>query len=295
VTSSVVLYSKTFVPSLKVVNLVSSDDLEDAILLALSSGTPCKTPKDLFSMVRCYYPDVGFPKIRYALKSLLEKGFITYSHKYAASQLELNYKRAFTICDRLMIWPFENIKEKPFGGAILHLESGAAFGDGNHPTTRLSLKALDFALQSIKDQSVLCEMAALDIGTGSGVLAIAAVLLGVGRALGLDTDPAACHEAMHNVLRNSLEGKVHISNQPLEQFSNQTFGLILANLRPPTLRKLFPLMRRVTEPRGIWVLSGFRPEEKNSLFANLHESEFLFWMGEEHNWAAAAVSVGAGV
>ena len=71
----------------------------------------------------------------------------------------------------------------------MNLETGGPFGDGNHPTTRQSLKALDFALQSIKDQSVVCEMAAFDIGTGSGVLAIAAVLLGVGRAWGLDTDP----------------------------------------------------------------------------------------------------------
>jgi ribosomal protein L11 methyltransferase len=277
------------------VNLPSLDDLENAILQVLSSGTPCKTPNDLFTSVRWYHPDIGFPKIRYALKSLLDKGLITYSHKNAASQLELNYKHAVIISQRLMIWPFEKKMEKSFDGAILHLQSGAAFGDGNHPTTRLSLKALDFALQSIRDQTDLSEMTALDIGTGSGVLAIAAVLLGIGGAWGLDTDPVACHEALHNVMRNGLEGNVHISNQPLESFSYQTFGLILANLRPPTLKKLFPLMRRVTEPRGIWVLSGFRPEENNALFSNLNESDCPFWKGEEHNWAAAAISVGSGV
>lgn len=272
--------------------MVSSEDLENAILMVLSAGSQCKTPKDLFTRVRHYHPDAGFSKIQLALKSLLCKGSITYSHQNAATQVELNYRNFFKISNRLMITPFKKEEDRSFSGAILHLEVGAAFGAGNHPTTRLSLKGLDFVVQSIGCPAVLSEKAVLDIGTGSGVLAIAAVLLGVGYALGLDTDALACHEAMQNVIRNGLEGKVHISNQPLEKISDQTFDLILANLRPPTLKILFPLMRRCSGSRGTWVLSGFRPEEKESLFSNLHPSDCLLWEAEEHNWAAAAVSVG---
>ena len=74
----------------------------------------------------------------------------------------------------------------------------------------------------------------MDIGTGTGVLAIAAALLGTGRVLALDIDPSARTEAAANVAANGLTGKIQITDTPMDRVQG-SFSLVLANLRPPTL------------------------------------------------------------
>jgi ribosomal protein L11 methyltransferase len=101
---------------------------------------------------------------------------------------------------------------------------------------------------------------ALDIGTGSGVLAIAAILLGINRAIGIDIDSVARSEAKKSILINNLSSRIDIHNLSLDDIDQQ-FSLITANLRYPTLKKLYFRLNHITEPKAAVVVSGLKTTE----------------------------------
>ena len=100
----------------------------------------------------------------------------------------------------------------------------------------------------------------LDIGTGSGVLALAAAKLGAAKVVAMDIDTLALHEARNNILLNALEGKIVVTGKPLENFAGTSFDLIMANLRPPTLRQILPKVEGLSTKNSYWILSGFRQD-----------------------------------
>lgn len=107
------------------------------------------------------------------------------------------------------------------------IEPGLAFGTGSHATTRGCLIALERLLQ-VGDTL-------LDVGTGSGVLALASIKLRAAQALGIDTDSQALLNARRNAQLNQAEGKVCFLEMPLERLRYGSFDLIVANLDFPTL------------------------------------------------------------
>lgn len=132
----------------------------------------------------------------------------------------------------------------------LLLDPGMAFGTGTHPTTRLSLEALEQHLQPG------CHV--LDLGTGSGILAIAAVKLGASRVLGVDIDPVAIESAQNNLLRNKVESQVDLEKGSLQDCPpNTKFDLVVANILTPILLQLLDqgLSERVLKG-GLIILSG---------------------------------------
>src|SRR5690606_26186221 len=90
--------------------------------------------------------------------------------------------------------------------AIVRLDPGLAFGSGTHPTTALCLRWLD----SLADQGVLQGAPVLDFGCGSGILALAALKLGAGQAVGVDNDPQALQATMDNAERNGADGRLAV-------------------------------------------------------------------------------------
>jgi ribosomal protein L11 methyltransferase len=101
---------------------------------------------------------------------------------------------------------------------------------------------------------------ALDIGTGSGILAIAAAKLGAANVVAVDIDPLALHEARNNILLNDLEQAIVVTDEPLENLSGTSFELIMANLRPPTLKQILPEVEALSSKKCYWILSGFRQD-----------------------------------
>jgi ribosomal protein L11 methyltransferase len=129
------------------------------------------------------------------------------------------------------------------------------------------------------------ETAVLDIGTGSGVLVIAAVKLGIQTGLGLDLDPCALWEAKANVHLNGLDDRIVISDCPAEDVQ-ETFTLIAANLRPPTLLRLAPTIAGLAGPNGALVLSGIRAGEHHEVLSAFHGLNFeREWIEKEEEWA----------
>src|SRR6185295_13781843 len=101
---------------------------------------------------------------------------------------------------RVVIRPTWREHEPLPGDVVVALDPGMAFGTGLHPTTRLCLAALD----RLADQGEVVGRRVLDVGCGSGILALAAVLLGADVAVGVDTDPIAIEATLANAARNDL-------------------------------------------------------------------------------------------
>ena len=134
---------------------------------------------------------------------------------------------------------------------VLALDPGMAFGTGLHPTTRLCLAALE----RVAEEGRLDRARVLDVGCGSGILAIAALKLGGGKALGVDTDPIAVESTVANAARNALHGRLTAREGSLPTGEPQ-FDVVLANLVAGVLIPLAPTLRAELTPGGTLVASG---------------------------------------
>ncbi|MGI8658706.1 MAG: 50S ribosomal protein L11 methyltransferase [Candidatus Limnocylindria bacterium] len=131
--------------------------------------------------------------------------------------------------------------------AVIVLDPGMAFGSGLHPTTRGCLDMI----QEIDPMP----SSVLDVGCGSGVLSLAAIKLGAGRAVAIDTDPLAVEATRASAVRNGIGGLVEVRSGTLDDGDDQ-YPLILANLVAAVLVELAPRLGRHLAPGGILVASG---------------------------------------
>ncbi len=159
---------------------------------------------------------------------------------------------------RLLIVPsWEKVQPCP-DDLVLHLDPGMAFGTGGHETTRLCLELLE---QIMDNMPTLLTPSVLDLGTGSGILAMAAVQLGAGRVCAVDIDPDAVEVARENLAINGLLEQVECSTTPLESLSG-SFDVILANILAEELVRLAPALAERLAPGGSLVLSGILGEKE---------------------------------
>jgi ribosomal protein L11 methyltransferase len=147
------------------------------------------------------------------------------------------------ISDRLWIVPTWCEPPEP-GAIILRLDPGLAFGTGSHPTTRLCLGWLDRHLPA--------GATVIDYGCGSGILAVAAALLGAGRVVGIDIDPQAVTASRDNAIANGVTAEFHDA-RPV---ALPPADVVVANILANPLRVLAPLLIGLMKPGGHIVLSG---------------------------------------
>ena len=131
----------------------------------------------------------------------------------------------------------------------LRLTDSAAFGTGLHPTTAMCLEAIEEALEPAPPSALL------DVGTGSGVLALAALLMGVPQALGIDIDAEALRAAAENARLNALDRKLQLARGGPDTVAG-TWPLVVANLLAAPLVELAPVLVRRVGHHGRLVLSG---------------------------------------
>jgi len=144
-------------------------------------------------------------------------------------------------------------------GPVMELDPGMAFGTGTHATTRLCLEALARELERYR-----ADCSVLDVGTGSGILAIAAAKLGADRVLGCDIELDACRIAGENAAVNQVENLIEITGRPLEQLEGG-FQIVLANiLAEENLRLADALVARLAKP-GSLILSGILSEKETAI------------------------------
>ena len=169
--------------------------------------------------------------------------------------------RPFPVGRRLWIDPGDPSDSQPPSGRIaLRLPASRAFGTGEHESTRLLLEALE--------EESLGGLAVLDVGTGSGVLALAAVALGAETAVAFDTDPEAIFVARQNLRRHPFGGRVRLLAANVEAIGCH-FGLVLANLLPEEfLPERSSVLSRVAA-RGRLLLSGIPRAREAELLKRL--------------------------
>ena len=136
---------------------------------------------------------------------------------------------------------------------VIEIDPGMAFGTGMHPSTRLGLRGLiGYHEASKKDRPLTI----IDVGTGSGILAIASARLGAGQVWAVDTDPVAVEAARANVRQNGVARRVRVSRGEGLRGVRIRADLILANIVAETIIALLPAVLRRLAPEGVFIGSG---------------------------------------
>ena len=154
--------------------------------------------------------------------------------------------------------------EPPEPEAInLRLDPGLAFGTGTHPTTSLCLRWLDLHIgQNSKAQENI-----LDYGCGSGILAIAACMLGVNHADGVDIDPQALIASQNNAKTNKVREQITtwLPDDYQKHHTETQYDIVIANILSGPLAELAPMLAEHTKTNGDIVLSGILKEQAESV------------------------------
>jgi ribosomal protein L11 methyltransferase len=184
------------------------------------------------------------------------------------------------VTPRLVIKPpWEKYPEQK-GEVAIAIDPGMAFGTGTHPSTQMCLKALEELIQSSAHPPSI-----LDVGTGSGILAIAARKLGARQVLAIDIDPLAIACARKNAVANNIDGEIDFRVGPLEGL-RRIFDIVVANLLPQELLSAAPSLPKRMSPRGVLIVSGLlRGQKKEMALAFTELGLQVLRFKESKGWA----------
>ncbi|MCM3712801.1 50S ribosomal protein L11 methyltransferase [Halalkalibacter oceani] len=165
------------------------------------------------------------------------------------------------------------------GETIIELDPGMAFGTGTHPTTVLCIQALD---RTVKGGEKV-----VDVGTGSGVLSIAAAKLGAEQVLALDLDDVAVVSARQNIALNQLEAKISVKQNNLLQGISGTFDIVVANILAEIVVQCIQDAAAILKPGGSFITSGIIKRKKQEVKDALLEGGFTInEVVEMEDWVA---------
>lgn len=182
------------------------------------------------------------------------------------------------IGDRLLIYPAWLPEPEPSERRVLRLDPGAAFGTGTHSTTQLCLEALEMRLGDGSNGVIA------DIGCGSGILSIGAVLLGAKKVYAVDTDSLAVRSARSNRDLNQISAQKMVVERgsigKLQKLTyNQPVDGILCNILAEIIIELIPGMSAIAGPKSWGILSGILLDQAKPIADTL----------EQYNWVVAAL------
>ncbi len=166
------------------------------------------------------------------------------------------YFHQFYIDDLLVIPSWEDVKEEDKGRKILHIDPGTAFGTGMHETTQLCIRQIK---KFLTPETVL-----LDVGTGSGILAILALMYGAKRAVGTDLDPCAVEAVAQNMKANGIApesftmmiGNIITEKEVQDKAGYECYDIVVANILADVLVPLTPVIVRQLKKGGVYITSG---------------------------------------
>lgn len=165
------------------------------------------------------------------------------------------------ISEKLWVAPSWSEFITPPGAATIWLDTTSAFGTGSHETTRLCLRLITEMLDPARHGSFL------DIGCGSGVLAICARMAGIKQVHGIDIDPLAIETSINNAARNGCSDIIFTTGRSEQADCSADF--VAANLLSGIIRQSWPVIHRNVRPNGSLVLSGILTEELADLITDL--------------------------
>lgn len=195
-----------------------------------------------------------------------------------------NWKRYFKptpVGKRLLIRPLWEQDVDPQGRVVLNLEPGVAFGTGTHETTRLCLELLEKYLRPGEDF--------LDVGCGSGILSVAALLLGAKKAVGVDIDPLAVKTARENARQNRVGERFTAICGNLADEVTGTFPLVAANIVADAVIALSRDAGRFLSADGVYIVSGIIESREADALRALREDFEVIERLKERGWIAMAL------
>ena len=180
---------------------------------------------------------------------------------------------------KMIICPAWAPEPAPEGGFAILIDPKMAFGTGHHETTRLALMGLE--------KCILGGERVLDVGTGSGILIIAAMKLGAASAFGVDTDPPAVDNTQNNLQLNGIVDGVTVKEGSLSLVSG-VFDVVVANMISSILVPMLPQIAAHTKPGGKVVLGGILDREREAFCEAIVDAGFVIGqMLEEGEWVCA--------
>ena len=175
------------------------------------------------------------------------------------------YFHQFTIDDVLVIPSWEEVREEDKDKMILHIDPGTAFGTGMHDTTQLCIRQLR---KFITPETVL-----LDVGTGSGILAILSLMFGAKKAIGTDLDPCAIEAVRENKEVNGicpedfelLIGNIITEKEVQDKVGYECYDIVVANILADVLVPLTPVIIHQLKKGGIYITSGIIDDKEKTV------------------------------
>ena len=159
------------------------------------------------------------------------------------------YFKPFEIVPGLIIKPSWEEFTPADNQQVIEMDPGMAFGTGQHASTQMALALIQDSMSQIQASS------AFDVGTGTGILAMASLLFGARHALAIDNDPEAVRVALENIAHNGLAERIAVRTTPVEEVT-ETFPLVIANIVHDVLIAMAPTLVQRTAQGGHLVLAG---------------------------------------
>ncbi len=212
--------------------------------------------------ITLYFEDdeEGYSRLAEAQKLLSQMPEVSFTADETGDDSEWLYKwqehfKPSKVGERIVVKPGWEDYEAADGELVIEMDPGMAFGSGLHETTSMCIKALEKDLGGSYDP-MRYPIKVLDVGTGTGILAMAAVLLGADEALGIDIDDEAVRVSNENIVKNGLEGRISIRHGNLMDGINYEPDIIVANLMADLVIMLSPAAAAQLRPGGIYITSG---------------------------------------
>ena len=238
-------------------------------------------PRDVVKVHMYLAPDENPAEVLPLFKERLEASGIPYELATNGVEQEdwqnawKKYYHAMDIGKRLAIVP--GWEQYDTDRTAITMDPGMAFGTGTHETTALCLEVLD--------ERVRGGERVLDIGTGSGILAIAALKLGAAAAEGVDIDPMCVRTAGENAVRNGVEDRLTVLVGDLSDKASGVYDLITANIVAAAILSLAPHVPALLAPGAVFIASGIIDTRKEEVLAGLRAAGLEpFDVREKRGW-----------
>jgi ribosomal protein L11 methyltransferase len=193
-------------------------------------------------------------------------------------------REVIKVSERIVIKPtFKNYTAKE-NEIVLTIAPKMSFGTGEHQTTKLVLRLLE--------KFVKPGMKVLDVGSGTGILAIAAVKLGAAKAVAVDFDEICLENCKENCILNNVNNSVEVVTGEIDDVKDKDFDLILANIQKNVLLEITQKIKAKLNQNGIVILSGLLESDKTAIEEKYHSLGFITEQVEQMEEWIAVVFIG---
>lgn len=232
-------------------------------------------------IVKAYLPVSSFlaetvEEIKLAINNLVNFDINLGANKVSVSEIDeqdwstawKQYYHPVKISNRFTIVPtWEDYERVESDELMIELDPGMAFGTGTHPTTVMSLQALEKHVQP--------GMYVTDVGTGSGVLAIGAAMLGADHVHALDLDPVAVKAAIENIELNNVSANINVVEGDLLDTVKEPADIVVANILAEIIMTFTDDAYTVVKPGGLFITSGIIEAKKEDVKQSLTNAGFI--------------------